>query len=96
MNDKLNELLQAAKTEPKVDEPYQEPILAQKSNGENIIVPQTVLPRKKLSAMGKFRALIKRNKAANFGFFFLFTVVVMVVLVVLAHVFHIKLGNNKI
>jgi len=93
MDNRLNELLKAAKNEPKVDEPYQEPILAQKSNGENIIVPQTVLPRKKLSAMGKFRALIKRNKAANFGFFFLFTVVVMVVLVVLAHVFHIKLGK---
>lgn len=88
MDDRLNELLQAAKTEPKVGEPVE--IVEQPMGSGKTI---NVLPRKKLSAMGKFRALIKRNKAANFGFFFLFTVVVMIVLVVLAHVFHIKLGK---
>lgn len=99
--DKLNELLSSIQKEKAQTEeqPKQDVlsnlIMAQQSNGENIIVPQPQEQQPyevQLSLFGKFKALIKRNKIANGIFFFVFTVIVMVILVLLARLFHIKLG----
>jgi hypothetical protein len=106
MDDKLNELLRAGKTEQEQEQEQpeieikREPVAYVEKDTttgeytkrlEYITRPVAKQPVKKLSAFGRFKALIKRNKLANGAFFLLFTVIVMVLLVVIAHLLHIKL-----
>jgi hypothetical protein len=99
MDENLRKILEAGK-EPNDDADkieyrktaqQEEFVTAQKSNGENIVIPQNQV-EVQLSWFGKFKALMKRNKLINGTFFLVFTIIVMVLLVLLARLFNIKLG----